>query len=117
MTQALDHLELETMIRGKRVAVKPSGPRAPAADTTAVTQPQMLHMVLRYMRHSGPRELVVTEGAGTAETAEVFRLAEVIDVVAQEGAPSCDPNRSPSAAVAPEYTPEADVQGPKSQSW
>jgi hypothetical protein len=28
--------------------------------------------------------------------AEVFRLAEVIDVVAQEGATSCDPNRSPS---------------------
>ena len=47
---------------------------------------------------SGPRELVVTEGAGTAETAEVFRLAEVIDVVAQEVAPPATLNRPHSSS-------------------
>lgn len=111
MTQALDHLKLETMIPAERVVVKPNDPWASAADTTPVTQPDMLPTVLRSMHHSGPRELVVTEGAGTAGT------AEVIDVVAQKGATSCDPNRSPSTAVALEYTFEADVQGPKPQSW
>jgi uncharacterized protein (DUF362 family) len=47
ITEALHHLELEALIRGKRVAVKPNDTWASAGDTTAVTQPDTLHTVLR----------------------------------------------------------------------
>jgi hypothetical protein len=61
----------------------------------------------------GPRELVVTGGAGAAKTAEVFRLAALMEVVRQEGATFFDHNRRPFTAVALEYQPAADVQGPQ----
>jgi uncharacterized protein (DUF362 family) len=64
MTEALDHLELEPLLQGKRVAVKPNDTWASAEDTTAVTQPDTLRAVLRYVQQSRPRELVVTGGGG-----------------------------------------------------
>ena len=42
ITQALHHFELEALIRGRRVAVKPNDTWASAEDTTAVTQPDTL---------------------------------------------------------------------------
>jgi uncharacterized protein (DUF362 family) len=59
-----------------------------------------------------PSELVVTGGAGAAETDEVFRLAGLMDMVVQEGATFFDHNRPPFTAVV-EYKPEADVRGPQ----
>jgi uncharacterized protein (DUF362 family) len=91
--EALHHLEMEALIRGKRVAVKPNDTWASAEDTTAVTQPDTLRTVLRYVQRFGPRELVVTGGAGAAETKEVFGLAGLMDVVMQEGATFFDHNR------------------------
>jgi uncharacterized protein (DUF362 family) len=105
------HLALETLIRGKLVAVKPNDTWASVEDTTAVTQPDTLRAVLRYLKRFGPRELVVSGGAGAAQTEEVFRLAGLLDVVAQEGASFFDHNRPPFTTVALEYKPEADVQG------
>jgi uncharacterized protein (DUF362 family) len=90
-------------MRGKRVTVKPNDTWASAEDTTAVAQPDTLRAVLRYVQRCGPRELVVTGGAGAAETAEVFRLAGFMDVVMQEGATFFDHNRPPFTAVALEY--------------
>jgi uncharacterized protein (DUF362 family) len=113
MTEALHRLELEPLIRGKRVAVKPNDTWASAEDTTAVTQPDTLRAVLRFLQGFGPRELVVTGGAGAAETEEVFRFAGLMDVVAQEGATFFDHNRPPFTAVPLEYQPEADVHGPQ----
>jgi uncharacterized protein (DUF362 family) len=112
-TEALHHLDLEALIRGKRVAVKPNDTWASAEDTTAVTQPDSLRTVLRYVQRFRPRELIVTGGAGAAETEEVFRLAGLMDVVTQEGATFFDHNRPPFTAVALEYQPEADVKGPQ----
>jgi uncharacterized protein (DUF362 family) len=113
IAEALDHLELERLIYGKLVAVKPNDTWASAEDTTAVTQPDTLRAVLRYIQRLGPREIVVSGGAGAAETEEVFRLAGLLDVVTQEGATFFDHNRPPFTAVALEYKPEADVQGPQ----
>jgi uncharacterized protein (DUF362 family) len=113
MSEALHHFELEPLIRGKRVAVKPNDTWASAEDTTAVTQPDTLRAVLQFIQGFGPRELVVTGGAGAAETDEVFRLAGLMDVVMQEGATFFDHNRPPFTAVALEYKPEADVHGPQ----
>jgi hypothetical protein len=113
ISQALHYLELEALIRGQRVAVKPNDTWASAGDTTAVTQSDTLRAVLRYVQRFEPRELVVTGGAGAAETEEVFRLAGLMDVVVQEGASFFDHNRPPFTAVALEYKPEADVHGPQ----
>jgi uncharacterized protein (DUF362 family) len=113
IAEALIHFDLEAIIRGKRVAVKPNDTWASAEDTTAVTQPDTLRAVLRYVQRFGPRELVVTGGAGAAETEEVFRFAGLMDVVGQEGASFFDHNRPPFTAVALEYKPEADVHGPQ----
>src|SRR5213593_4406985 len=93
--QVLGHVPLEALVRGKRVAVKPNDTWASAEDKTGVTQPDTLRAVLRHLKRYGPRELVVTGGAGAAETEEVFRIAGLMEVIAQEGATFFDHNRPP----------------------
>lgn len=45
--EALSHLPLESLVRGKRVAVKPNDTTAQPGNTGAVTQPDTLRAVLR----------------------------------------------------------------------
>jgi uncharacterized protein (DUF362 family) len=72
---ALGHVDLEPIVRGRLVAVKPNETWDSAEDTTGVTQGDTLRAVLRHLKRFGPRELVVTGGAGAAETEDVFRFA------------------------------------------
>src|SRR5207248_11617957 len=81
VAEALRHLPLEPLVRGKRVAVKPNDTWASAEDKTGITQPDTLRAVLRHLKQYGPHELVVTGGAGAAETEEVFRIAGLMNVV------------------------------------
>src|SRR5689334_22382545 len=110
---ALGHLPLEPLVRGKLVAVKPNETYATPDDTTGVTQPDTLRAVLRELKRFGPRALVVTGGAGAAETEDVFRAAGLMAVVRAEGAEFFDHNRPPFVEVALEYAPGADVDGPQ----
>lgn len=111
--EALQHLPLESLVRGKLVAVKPNDTWASEEDTTGVTQPDTLRAVLREVKRFGPRRLVVSGGAGAAETDEVFRIAGLIDVVEEEGAEFFDHNRPPFTEVTLSYAPEKDVLGPQ----
>ncbi|HJT32062.1 MAG TPA: DUF362 domain-containing protein [Pirellulales bacterium] len=111
--QALAHLDLEKIARGKRVAVKPNDTWASKDDTTGVTQPDTLRAVLRHLQQFSPKELVVTGGAGAAETDEVFRVAGLMDVVHEAGATFFDHNRPPFIEVELEYAPSKDVKGPQ----
>jgi uncharacterized protein (DUF362 family) len=113
IADALQHLPLDALVRGKIVAVKPNDTWASPEDVTGVTQPDTLRAVLRHVRQCSPREMVVTGGAGAAETEEVFRLAGLMDVVTQEGATFFDHNRPPFTAVDLTYAPERDVAGPQ----
>src|SRR5437588_10733681 len=113
ISEALTHIPLEPLVRGKRVAVKPNDTWASAEDKTGVTQPDTLRAVLRHLKQYGPRELVVTGGAGAAETDEVFRTAGLMDVVEEEGATFFDHNRPPFISVELGYAPAADVDGPQ----
>jgi uncharacterized protein (DUF362 family) len=113
VAEALRLLPLESLVRGKRVAVKPNETWASVEDTTGVTQPDTLRAVLRQLKPHGPRELIVTGGAGAAETDEIFRIAGLMDVVTEEGATFFDHNRAPFQEVALEYAPDADVEGPQ----
>jgi len=111
--EALGHVELEPLVRGKLVAVKPNDTWASEEDTTGVTQPDTLRAVLRHLKRFAPRELVVTGGAGAAETDDVFRVAGLMRVIEEEGAAYFDHNRPPFKEVELEYEPGADVRGPQ----
>jgi len=113
ISDALNHLDLEPLIRGKLVAVKPNETWASADDTTGVTQPDTLRAVLRYVKQYGPRQLVVTGGSGAAETDEVFRVAGLKDVVEREEAIFVDHNRPPFTSVALDYGADVEVKGPQ----
>jgi len=113
IAEALEHIQLEALVRDKIVAVKPNDTWASPEDVTGVTQPDTLRAVLRHVKRFGPRELVVTSGAGAAETEEVFRIAGLMEVVAQEGATFFDHNRPPFTSVDLTYAPDRDVDGPQ----
>jgi uncharacterized protein (DUF362 family) len=113
IAETLSHLSIEPLVRNRRVAVKPNDTRASADDTTGVTQPDTLRAVLRYVKQYQPRELIVTGGAGAAETDEVFRIAGLMDVIEAEAAEFFDHNRPPFTEVELHYAPERDVDGPQ----
>ena len=110
---ALDHIALLPLVSGRRVAVKPNDTWASKDDRTGITQPDTLRAVLRAIKRHGPRELIVTGGAGAAETDEVFRIGGLMDVVREEGAEFVDHNREPFASVTLAYRPSAEVEGPQ----
>src|SRR5437016_5098028 len=70
--RALGYLGLNDLVRDRVVAVKPNETWASAEDTTGVTQAYTLRGVLRSLKQVGPRELMVSGGAGAAETDAVF---------------------------------------------
>jgi uncharacterized protein (DUF362 family) len=111
--EALAHVPLEELVRGQFVAVKPNETWATVEDTTAVTQADTLRAVLRAVKRCGPRQLVVTGGAGAAETEDVFRYTGMLDAVREEEVEFFDHNRPPFTKVELEYAPGRDVQGPQ----
>lgn len=111
--EALDRLDLDGILRGKRVAVKPNDTWASRDDITGVTQPDTLRAVIQHIKRFGPKEITVTGGAGSAETDEVFRLAGLMEVVEAEGATFFDHNRPPFIEVALEADADAEVHGPQ----
>src|SRR5436309_14654117 len=113
IAEALGRIDLEPLVRDRVVAVKPNDTWASAEDKTGVTQPDTLRAVLKHVKQFGPRELVVTGGAGAAETDDVFRIAGLMEVVEAEGATFFDHNRPPFTSVELEYKPSADVRGPQ----
>ena len=113
IAEALQHLDLDGIIDGKIVAVKPNDTWASREDLTAVTQADTLRAVLRFLRTLRPKTLIVSGGAGAAETEEVFRLSGMMQVLEEEGAEFFDHNRPPFQEVALPYAPEKQVAGPQ----
>lgn len=110
---ALDHLDLESLIQRKIVAVKPNDTWASPDDVTAVTQPDTLQGLLRYVKQFQPKQLIVSGGSGAGETDEIMKLTGMMTVVENERAVFFDHNRSPFEEVQLEYAPGKDVQGPQ----
>src|SRR5438067_233394 len=113
ITEALQHIEIEKIIRDKVVAVKPNETWASKDDLTAVTQGDTLRAVLRFLKKLAPKKLIVTGGAGAAETDEIFRLSRMMKAIEEEGAEFFDHNRPPFQEIALEYAPDKDVIGPQ----
>src|SRR5918911_4184745 len=68
VAEALGQIDLDPLVRGRLVAVKPNETWASTEDCTGVTQPDTLRAVLRAVKRFGPRELVVSGGGGGAAT-------------------------------------------------
>lgn len=113
IAEALGHIPLDRLVRNKLVAVKPNDTWATPENTTGVTQADTLRAVLREINRFGPRALVVTGGAGAAETEDVFRVTGMLDVVREEGAEFFDHNRPPFTSVELQYAPDREVSGPQ----
>ena len=111
--EALSAVALEPLVSGKIVAVKPNDTWASEHDRTGITQPDTLRAVLQIVKRFSPRELIVTGGAGAAETDEVFRIGGLMDAVHEAGATFIDHNRPPFLSVDLEYAPGRDVRGPQ----
>jgi uncharacterized protein (DUF362 family) len=111
--QALAHLDVERLFRGRLVAVKPNDTWASPADTTGVTQGDTLRGVLRVLRRYEPSHIVVSGGAGAAETDEVFRHSGMMAVVEEEGVEFFDHNRPPFEDVELDYGASPEVKGPQ----
>ena len=110
---ALDHFDLKSRLKGKVVAIHPNDTWASEKDKTAVTQPDSLQAVLRYVKQFSPKQLVVTGGSGAGQTDEIFRLAGLMDVIEEEGAVFFDHNRPPFQEVDLDYGDNNDVSGPQ----
>lgn len=109
----LDHLPFDEIVRDRRVAIKPNETWASASDTTGVTQADTLRAVIQAVRALEPREVVVTGGAGAAETEEVMEHAGMMDVVRSEGVEFFDHNRAPFQEVELSYSDDPEVSGPQ----
>lgn len=110
---ALSHLDLSERVRGKLVAIKPNETWATKDDRTGVTHPDTLRAVIRILKRFDPRHIVVSGGAGAAETADVMRVSGMLSVVEEEGVEFFDHNRPPYTAVTLTYAPGRDVDGPQ----
>src|SRR4051794_27331027 len=111
--EALAAIDLHSLISGKRVAVKPNDTWAAEADKTGVTQPDTLRAVLRAINPLHPANLVVTGGAGAAETDDVFRIAGLMDIIKEEHAEFFDHNRPPFKEVQLTYGNDPEAVGPQ----
>ncbi len=111
--QALVHIPLDALVRDKLVAIKPNDTWASADDITGVTQPDTLRTVIRQVKQYGPKNVVVSGGSGAAQTADVFRISGMMQVVQEEKVEFFDHNGPPYMEVALDYLPEADFDGPQ----
>jgi uncharacterized protein (DUF362 family) len=111
--QALGALDLAERVSGRVVAVKPNETYASDDDTSGVTQADTLRAVLRHLKRLAPRELIVSGGAGAAETEDVLRLSGMLDVIRDERVELVDHNRPPFETVALTYPDDLEVQGPQ----
>src|SRR2546421_5794094 len=92
VADALRHLPLESLVRGKVVAVKPNETWASAEDTTGVTQPDTLRAVLQAVKQFQPRQLVVSGGFGAAATTGGLSVSRMMEVIEQGGGEIFLPN-------------------------
>jgi uncharacterized protein (DUF362 family) len=107
--QALGELRLDDIVKGRLVAIKPNDTWATPQDTTGVTQGDTLQAVIQHVKRGNPRRIVVSGGAGAAETDEVFRYSGMMDAVKREGVEFHDHNRPPFTKVTLDYGPQREV--------
>lgn len=107
--QALGQLDLRDLVAGKLVAVKPNDTWAVPGDVSGVTQGDTLRATLRSLKRLSPGRLIVSGGAGAAETTDVFEYSGMMEALKQEGVGFIDHNRPPFVPVKLDYGPQQEV--------
>ena len=106
LDDALDAVEIEDIVRGKYVVVKPN-------DTTghkeAVTQPDTLRTVLQYLKSLNPSRLVVSAGSGGSHSDSVYASTGLMYVIEDEEVEFRDHNKGPFTTVKLDYGPMKEV--------
>jgi uncharacterized protein (DUF362 family) len=113
ISEALDPLDLKRLIRKKIIAIHPNDTWASVEDKTAVTQPDSLRAVIRYLKKLEPKELIITGGSGAGESDEIFRITGMMKVVEEEQVKFFDHNRPPFTEVKLDYGKDKEVSGPQ----
>lgn len=108
--RALAPLDVEGLVQGRYVAVKPNDTWATPEDASGVTQGDTLDAVLGLLLAARPRRLVVSGGAGAAETADVFEASGMMAAVRRHGVELVDHNRGPFADVALDHGPQRAIK-------
>lgn len=109
--EALDSLDnLADLFRDKFVAIKPNDTWASSGDTTACTQADTVAAVIQYVKKYRPSRIVVSGGAGAAETDEVFALLGIDRVIQKENVEFFDHNRPPFKSIALSYGPQKEIR-------
>lgn len=110
ITGALDKLDgLSELFVGRHVAIKPNETWASEDDLTACTQADTLRAVVKYVKGYYPRKITVSGGAGAGETADIFRLLGLDEVIREEELEFFDHNRPPFTKVALYHGPQSEV--------
>ena len=109
LDQCLGALPLADLLDGRLVAIKPNETYASRRDTTGVTQADTLRAAVRFVKRFRPRRIVVTGGAGAAQTEDVFKLTGIMDVIREESVEFFDHNRPPFVEVDLDYGPQRKV--------
>lgn len=110
LAASLEALHLADLISGRKVAIKPNDTWAVAGDTSGVTRADSLRAVIRHVKSLRPERLIISGGAGAAETEDVFRVSGMLDVVHDERVELVDHNRGPFESVSLESPAEHELR-------
>jgi uncharacterized protein (DUF362 family) len=101
--------DLDSLFKGRHVAIKPNETWASEKDLTPCTQADTLRAVIRFVKQYNPKAITVSGGAGAAETDQVFRILGIDKVITEEEVEYFDHNRPPFIAVTLEHGPQREV--------
>ncbi len=96
---ALGALDVEDILTGRLVAIKPNDTAATPDNISGVTHADTLQAVIRFVKQYNPRHIVVSGGAGASQTEDVFNYTGMMDVIRREGVEFFDHNRAPFVEV------------------
>ncbi len=115
IAESLEPLNIEDIVKNKVVAIKPNDTWASKEDTTAVTQGDSLRAVIQYIKKFMPARIIVSGGAGAAETEDVFRYSGMMEALLEEEAVFFDHNKPPFKDVNLQFRSEQDIQVPQKE--
>lgn len=96
-------------IEGKHVAIHPNDTWATPEDTTAVTRADAVEAVIHCVKQNDPKKITVTGGSGDGDTAEIFKLMGIDQVIKKEGVEFVDHNKPPFVEVGLDYGPQKSI--------
>jgi len=100
--EALEMVEArEAVPRDKQVLVKPNYINARHPSTGVTTDSRVIEGVVKFLKQSGVKEVIIGEGSGHSDTFEAFRVAGVDEVAKRWDVKLIDLNKDEFLEVSP----------------